>query len=185
CPRRGHPRPPPPLPHGPPPPSRSPRPGRARRGGSRSGPPDRPLGGRCEARGRAGSPPRPSRIRASPRPWPTSLADHPAFDESGRYAMGRDSPAETDQPMRGPTGVMALVLAETTAGGVFFLFLTPLWNEVRRGFFYLTGAIILVTALATAGTAAAAQTPGDTDAHIAVILSLVTAGGPPARVPLA
>jgi hypothetical protein len=79
--------------------------------------------------------------------------------------------------MRGPTGVMALVLAETTAGGVFFLFLTPLWNEVRRGFFYLTGAIILVTALATAGTAAAAQSPeAASDAHLAIVLSLVTAG---------
>jgi len=78
--------------------------------------------------------------------------------------------------MRGPTGVMALVLAETTAGGTLFLFVTPLWNEVRMGFFYLTGAIILVMALATAGTTAAAQTPGDADAHVAVILSLVTAG---------
>ena len=37
--------------------------------------------------------------------------------------------------MKGPAGVMALILAETAAGGVGFLFLTPLWNEVRRGFF--------------------------------------------------
>jgi len=34
--------------------------------------------------------------------------------------------------MTGPAGVMALVLAETAAGGAAFLFLTPLWNEVSE-----------------------------------------------------
>src|SRR5918996_1212886 len=51
--------------------------------------------------------------------------------------------------MKGPAGIMALVLAETAAGGVGFLFLTPLWGEVRRGFFYLTGGVVLVLGVAT------------------------------------
>ncbi len=46
--------------------------------------------------------------------------------------------------MSGPAGVTALVLAETVAGGLVLLFLTPLWGEVKRGFFTLTGAILFV-----------------------------------------
>ena len=34
--------------------------------------------------------------------------------------------------MNGPAGVLALVVAETVAGGAAFLFLTPLWREVRQ-----------------------------------------------------
>jgi hypothetical protein len=49
---------------------------------------------------------------------------------------------------------MALVLVETAVGGTALLFLTPLWREVRRGFFYLTGSVILVVA-AGAGAAGA------------------------------
>lgn len=50
--------------------------------------------------------------------------------------------------MRGPAGVTAIVLAETVAGGVAVLFLTPLWNEVKRGFFAVAGGVL--TALAAA-----------------------------------
>jgi hypothetical protein len=57
--------------------------------------------------------------------------------------------------MNGPAAVFALVLAETAAGGAGFLFLTPLWTEVKRGFFYLTGGIVLVLALSAAGSARA------------------------------
>jgi hypothetical protein len=57
---------------------------------------------------------------------------------------------------------MALVLAETVAGSLFLLFLTPLWNEVKPGFFKLTGAILLVLALATWGSIASAVLPGST-----------------------
>jgi hypothetical protein len=46
--------------------------------------------------------------------------------------------------MTGPAGVTALVLAETVAGSLWLLFLTPLWSEVRRGFFKLVGAVLLV-----------------------------------------
>jgi hypothetical protein len=57
--------------------------------------------------------------------------------------------------VNGPAGVMALVLAETVTGGLALLFLSPLWNEVRRGFFLLTGSVLLVLGLAQWGSAAA------------------------------
>ena len=41
--------------------------------------------------------------------------------------------------MTGSAGVMALVLAETVAGSAAFLWCTPLWREVKRGYFTLTG----------------------------------------------
>ena len=50
---------------------------------------------------------------------------------------------------------MALVLAETAAGATALLFLTPLWAEVKRGFFYLTGAVVVALAAGAAGAAAA------------------------------
>ena len=67
--------------------------------------------------------------------------------------------------MRGPAGVMALVLAETVAGAAALLWLTPLWGEVKRGFFKLTGSILLVLALAAwwsarAGASVAATRAG-------------------------
>src|SRR5438067_12710630 len=43
---------------------------------------------------------------------------------------------------------MALVLAETVAGAATWLFLSPLWGEVKRGFFKLTGVVLLVLAVA-------------------------------------
>jgi hypothetical protein len=58
--------------------------------------------------------------------------------------------------LNGPAGVMALVLAETAVGGTVFLFLTPLWGEVRRGFFFLVGSVLLAVAGGAAGAAAAA-----------------------------
>ena len=63
--------------------------------------------------------------------------------------------------MTGPEGVMALVLAQTAAGGIILLFCTPLWSEVKRGFFKLTGSIIALVALATWATARGAGTGGD------------------------
>jgi hypothetical protein len=45
--------------------------------------------------------------------------------------------------MKGPAGVLAFVLAETVTGGAAFLFLMPLWNEVRPSFFKLSGVILL------------------------------------------
>lgn len=48
--------------------------------------------------------------------------------------------------MTGVAGVMALVLAETVAGATLFLWASPLWTEVKRGFFKLLGAILTVLA---------------------------------------
>ena len=51
--------------------------------------------------------------------------------------------------MTGVAGVMAVVLAEAVAGTAAFLWLTPLWTEVKRGFFKLAGAILCVLAVST------------------------------------
>jgi len=64
--------------------------------------------------------------------------------------------------VRGPAGVLALVLAETLAGGAALLFLTPLWREVRHGFFKLTGSVLAVLGLACWGSVGAARLPGST-----------------------
>jgi hypothetical protein len=49
----------------------------------------------------------------------------------------------------GVAGVMALVLAEAAAGATLFLWVSPLWTEVKRGFFKLLGAILTVLAVLT------------------------------------
>ena len=63
--------------------------------------------------------------------------------------------------MRGPAGVTALVLAETVAGSLWLLFLTPLWREVRRGFFKLTGVVLVVLAVTTWYAVSAGLVEGD------------------------
>jgi len=57
--------------------------------------------------------------------------------------------------------VTALVLAEVVAGSLWLLFLTPLWDEVRRSFFTLTGSIMAVLAGATWYAASAGRVAGD------------------------
>ncbi len=80
--------------------------------------------------------------------------------------------------MEGPAGVTALVLAETAAGTVALTFLSPLWNEVRRGFFVLTGSVALVLAAASWYAARVAEVPGDEagawSVRLAGLLALVT-----------
>src|SRR6266511_3725531 len=79
--------------------------------------------------------------------------------------------------MKGPAGIMALVLAETAAGGSGILFLTPLWSEVRRGFFYLTGGIVLVLAMSSAGAALGAYDAATASkGRAAVTLAVALAG---------
>lgn len=51
--------------------------------------------------------------------------------------------------MTGVAGVMALVLAESVAGATVFLWVGPLWAEVKPGFFKLLGAILTVLAVLT------------------------------------
>jgi hypothetical protein len=75
----------------------------------------------------------------------------------------------------GSAGVMALVLAETVAGAAALLWFTPLWNEVKRGFFKLTGGILLVLAFCTWWSARAGMIVGDEAGTWAVRLALITA----------
>ena len=55
----------------------------------------------------------------------------------------------------------ALVLAETVAGGLALVFSTPLWNEVRRGFFVLTCSILALFSAAVWGSVSAGRVTGD------------------------
>lgn len=74
--------------------------------------------------------------------------------------------------MSGPAGVMALVLAEAAAGSVVLLFASPLWGEVRKGFFKLTGAVLLVLGLSAWWSTSAGLTDGDEAGRWAIRLAL-------------
>jgi hypothetical protein len=78
--------------------------------------------------------------------------------------------------VKGPAGVLALVVAETVAGGAAFLFLMPLWREVKRGFFKLTGALLLALGLAAWGAIGAARQGGDAAGRWSWWLALAFAG---------
>jgi hypothetical protein len=78
--------------------------------------------------------------------------------------------------MTGAAGYMALVLAQAVAGSLAFLWLTPLWNEVKRGFFTLTTGIVLVIAAGSWLSARAAEIPGDDAGRWSATLAAVTAG---------
>ncbi len=76
--------------------------------------------------------------------------------------------------------MIALVLAETSAGAIALLWLTRLWGSVKRGYFILTGAVALGCALLatlSASAALAAPAPQGTTAgasepeRLAVILA--------------
>ena len=73
--------------------------------------------------------------------------------------------------MTGPAGVTALVLAETVAGGLALLFLTPLWREVKRGFFTLTVSILALVSAGAWASAASGLVPGSEPGAWAVRLS--------------
>lgn len=62
--------------------------------------------------------------------------------------------------MDGTSGVIALVLAETAAGGAAVLWLTGLWGSVKRGFFILTTTVIAGCAALAALAASGAETVG-------------------------
>jgi hypothetical protein len=76
--------------------------------------------------------------------------------------------------MSGSAGVMALVFAETVAGLLAFVWLTPLWSELKRGFFKLVGSIAIVLALAAWWSARAGAIPGDDAGRWSVDLALAT-----------
>jgi hypothetical protein len=69
---------------------------------------------------------------------------------------------------------MALVLAETVAGSVAFLWCTPLWSEVKRGYFTLTGVVLTVLAFAAWRAAAAGAIAGDAAGTLSVRLALAS-----------
>jgi hypothetical protein len=69
---------------------------------------------------------------------------------------------------------MALVLAEAVAGSLAFLWLTPLWSEVKRGFFKLVGAIAAAIALAAWWAADAGAVAGDDAGRWSVRLALAS-----------
>lgn len=75
--------------------------------------------------------------------------------------------------MSGPAGVTALVLAETVAGGLTLVFMTPLWNEVRRGFFVLTCSILALFSAAVWGSVSAGRVTGDDAGTWSLRLALV------------
>lgn len=66
----------------------------------------------------------------------------------------------------------ALVLAETVAGGLALLFLSPLWHEVKRGFFTLTASTLLVLAGATWASVTAGAVRGDAAGTWSIRLSI-------------
>lgn len=68
---------------------------------------------------------------------------------------------------------MALVLAETAAGGAALLWLGGLWGRVKRGFFVLNGGIVLGLAL-LATMAVSAGVDGVADGRLAVVLTVAT-----------
>ena len=74
--------------------------------------------------------------------------------------------------MEGPAATIALVLAETAAGGSAVLWLTRLWGSVKRGFFVLTtAALLLFSLLATLALGSAITEPVSVAARWAVYLA--------------
>jgi hypothetical protein len=56
---------------------------------------------------------------------------------------------------------MAVVLAQTVAGSAALVLLTPLWNEVKPGFFTLTSVVVAVLAVPAWWAAHVGLVPGD------------------------
>ncbi len=76
--------------------------------------------------------------------------------------------------MTGSGGVVAVVLSETVAGALALLWLSPLWTEVKRGFFKLTGAIIVVLAGSAWFSASSATEPGASVVSLTMATAAVT-----------
>ena len=76
--------------------------------------------------------------------------------------------------MTGSAGVMALVLGQTVAGSAALLWITPLWNEVRRGYFKLSGAIVAVLSFAWWRSAASGAIVGSDAGSWTVRLAAAT-----------
>jgi hypothetical protein len=78
--------------------------------------------------------------------------------------------------LEGSAGVMALVLAEIVAGSAVLIWCSPLWLEVKRGFFKLMGVLLLTLGLLAWVSASAGAIAGDFWGTWAVRLTILTAG---------
>ena len=67
--------------------------------------------------------------------------------------------------------MLSIVLAETVAGATAYVFLMPLWSEVRRGFYKVAGVTILALSVGMWAGAAAARQPGSDAGRWAVWLA--------------
>lgn len=80
--------------------------------------------------------------------------------------------------MKGPAGVMSLLLAVTLSGVIILLFCLPLWNEVKRGFFRLTGIVAVVLGAGACGSMvagdASATDAGGLSLRLCVVLTAAT-----------
>ena len=75
--------------------------------------------------------------------------------------------------MEGPSGVLALVLAETGAGIAALVWLPRLWGNVKRGFFILTASVAAGSLLLATLAASAAVDPAT--GRIPVVIAAASA----------
>jgi hypothetical protein len=79
--------------------------------------------------------------------------------------------------MEGPSATIALVLAETAAGGSAILWLGGLWGSVKRGFFLLSSGVALASALLAALSLSSSFVGGSTaQERVAVVAMLPPCG---------
>jgi hypothetical protein len=71
---------------------------------------------------------------------------------------------------------MAVVLAEMVAGAAVLLWFSPLWSQVKPGFFKLMGALLAVLALACWFSASSASVAGQRAGQWSVRLALASTG---------
>jgi hypothetical protein len=71
---------------------------------------------------------------------------------------------------------MAVVLAEMVAGAAIILWFSPLWSEVKPGFFKLMGALLAVLALGCWFSASSAAIAGQRAGQWSVRLALASTG---------
>src|ERR1700693_4659300 len=78
--------------------------------------------------------------------------------------------------LKGSAGVVAVVLAEMVAGAAVVLWFSPLWSEVKPGFFKLMGVLLAVLALACWFSASSAAVAGQRAGTWSVRLGVASAG---------
>ena len=67
-----------------------------------------------------------------------------------------------------------MLLSETICGGVVYLFCTPLWREVKLGFFKLTGIVLLVLSLGAWGSMSSSVVSGSDAGRLSLRLVQAT-----------